>query len=61
VKELDADAPSGAPGDSPDHRFVLVARHPGEATLRFEQRRPWESVPARETREVSVSVRASEL
>jgi hypothetical protein len=58
---LDADAPSVAPGDSPDQRFVLVARRPGEVTLRFEQRRPWESAPARETREVSVSVRPSEL
>ncbi len=58
VRELDPDTPPTPPGESPDHVFGLSARHTGEVTLRFEQRRPWEDTPARETRELKITVSA---
>jgi predicted secreted protein len=36
------DGDVGPPGASREHTFVLTARRPGTAVVRFEQRRPWE-------------------
>jgi predicted secreted protein len=33
---------SGQVGNSADEIFTVIARHPGQATVRFEQRRRWE-------------------
>jgi hypothetical protein len=43
VHEVDPDTPAGPPGESPDHVFRLSPVRPGEAVVRFEQRRPWET------------------
>jgi len=56
VSELDPDVRSSQPGESPEHVFGLSAQQPGHITLRFEQRRPWENVPPRETREFKIEV-----
>ncbi len=46
-------AGAGAP-----ERLVLTAIAPGRLTVRLEQRRPWESGPAKAERMVEVEVRA---
>lgn len=57
VTELDADRAGRPPGESAEHVFRLSPIRPGRTILRFEQRRPWErDAPARETREVEVTV-----
>jgi predicted secreted protein len=58
VEEIDADAPLGPPGESPEHVFRLSGLRPGETVLRFEQRRPWETdVPPYETKTFEIVVR----
>jgi len=57
VRELHTDAPSGPPGASPDQVFRLSALRPGQAEVRFEQRRPWETDGApHDTRTLRVMV-----
>jgi predicted secreted protein len=57
VKQVDPEAPSGPPGESPDHVFRLSPLRPGEVVLRFEQRRPWDEAAApREVRTFDVVV-----
>ena len=48
-------AGAGAP-----ERLVLTAIAPGRLTVRLEQRRPWESGPAKAERIVEVEVRAAD-
>jgi hypothetical protein len=42
VQPLDGDRSIRPPGESPEQVFRLSPLRPGEAVLRFEQRRPWE-------------------
>jgi len=59
VRELDPDAPIGPPGESPDHVFRLSPLRPGEAVVRFEQRRPWQTdVAPHDTRTFKIVVEA---
>ena len=51
------DGDVGPPGASREHSFVLAARSPGRAVVRFEQRRPWEpDAEPLESRDVEVVV-----
>jgi len=56
VEEIDPDAPPGPPGESPDHLFRVSAVRPGTTVLRFEQRRPWETTAAHDTKTFEVAV-----
>jgi predicted secreted protein len=57
VEELHPDGRAGPPGASPNHVFRLSALRPGQAEVRFEQRRPWESgVAAHDIRRFEVVV-----
>lgn len=40
------------PGAAVDEQAVIVAHHPGHATVTLEQRRPWETHPAPDDRRV---------
>lgn len=57
VSELDA-VRGGAPGESYDHVFVLLAVARGTAHIRFVQRRAWDAETApRDTHLLEVAVR----
>jgi hypothetical protein len=59
VEQIDPETASGPPGASLDHVFRLSALLPGEASVRFEQRRQWEpGVPAHDVRTFRVVVEA---
>ena len=59
VAEVGSDGPAGPPGTSVEHVFTVSGRRPGEAVLRFEQRRSWEDdVAPHDTRTFRVTVEA---
>ena len=59
VEEIDPTLPRARQERAPDHVFRLSPLRPGEAMLRFEQRRPWENGAAeRDTRTIQVVVEA---
>jgi len=57
VEEAAREGAPGPPGSSADQVFRVAAVRPGEALLRFEQRRPWEhGVAPHDTRTFRVVV-----
>ena len=45
-------------GESVDQEFVVRAERPGDATVEFEHRRSWETVPAQDVYSLRVHVPA---